>query len=241
VYPYIVGWNGYERKLSDCHWIELGAVLQKIHTQPLSEKLTTKLQRETWTPKWRRMAESYLDMAEKAAFDDPIASALAEFLKEEGPQIIDLIQKADLLASELHSKPLDFVLCHSDIHAGNVLIDSHDRLYIIDWDEPILAPKERDLMYAGGRQFLDHRTPQEEERLFYAGYGQVQVDAQVLAYYRYERIIADIAIFCEQIFDKKSPDEDRIQGLRFLKSNFLPNGTIEVAVNAERTITQERK
>jgi hypothetical protein len=43
-------------------------------------------------------------------------------------------------------------LCHSDIHAGNILIDVNDDFYIVDWDNPILAPKEHDLMFIGGGQ-----------------------------------------------------------------------------------------
>jgi len=50
-----------------------------------------------------------------------------------------------------------------------------------------------------------------------------------LAYYRDERIIQDIAAFCEQIFSSPAGGEDREQSLRYLKSNFLPNETIEIA------------
>ena len=95
--------------------------------------------------------------------------------------------------------PPEFVLCHSDIHAANLLVAADGALYIVDWDEPILAPKERDLMYAGGGQSFLGYTPQEEEALFYRGYGETQVDPVGLAYYRYERIIEDIAAFCEQL------------------------------------------
>ena len=46
--------------------------------------------------------------------------------------------------------PTLFVLCHSDIHGGNILIADTGELYVVDWDDPILAPKERDLMFIGG-------------------------------------------------------------------------------------------
>lgn len=42
---------------------------------------------------------------------------------------------------------LDFVLCHADFHDANLLIDPTGRLFIVDWDEIILAPKERDLVF----------------------------------------------------------------------------------------------
>ena len=38
-----------------------------------------------------------------------------------------------------------FVLCHSDIHAGNVLLGGNETIYIVDWDDPIMAPKELSL------------------------------------------------------------------------------------------------
>ena len=69
-------------------------------------------------------------------------------------------------------------MCHADLHAGNILIDANGAFYLVDWDTLILAPKERDLMYAGGGQFGEARTPQQEEALFYQGYGQTQIDHQ---------------------------------------------------------------
>ena len=39
-----------------------------------------------------------------------------------------------------------------------MLIHENSDIYIVDWDEPIMAPKERDLMFIGGakqaRDFL---------------------------------------------------------------------------------------
>ncbi len=55
------------------------------------------------------------------------------------------------------------MLCHSDIHGGNVLIAENDALYIVDWDEPIMAPKERDLMFIGGGIANVWNKPHEEE------------------------------------------------------------------------------
>jgi spectinomycin phosphotransferase len=126
-------------------------------------------------------------------------------------------------------------VCHSDIHAGNLLIGANDNLYIVDWDNPILAPKERDLMYAGGGQFGAARTPQAEETLFYRGYGQTQVDPIALAYYRYERIVQDIAEFCKQLLLTDEGGEDREQSLGYLVSNFLPNGVLEIAYQSDTT------
>jgi spectinomycin phosphotransferase len=106
--------------------------------------------------------------------------------------------------------------------AGNFLVDADDALYIIDWDNPILAPKERDLMFIGGAQGFRGYSAQEEEILFYRGYGQTQIDPIALAYYRFERIVEDIAIYCEQLLSTQRGGEDREQSLHYLKPNFFP-------------------
>jgi spectinomycin phosphotransferase len=86
----------------------------------------------------------------------------------------------------------------------------------------------------GGAQFGDGRTAQEEAALFYEGYGRTQINTTALAYYRYERIIEDIAVYCEQLFLTNEGGEDREQSLHYLKSNFLPNSTIAMAYEAEK-------
>ena len=132
-------------------------------------------------------------------------------------------------------------MCHSDIHAGNILIGADDAFYIVDWDNPILAPKERDLMFVGGGQGFTGHTPQEEETLFYRGYGETQIDPVALAYYRYERIIQDIAVYCEQLFLSDEGGEDRAQALRHFASNFLPRrhdrDRLQVGQNTDGEVT----
>ena len=67
------------------------------------------------------------------------------------------------------------------------------------------------------------------------GYGQTQIDAAALAYYRYERIVQDIALFSEQTLTAEKGNQDRVQALQYLMSNFLPAGTIELAYRSDRT------
>ena len=90
-------------------------------------------------------------------------------------------------------------------------------------------------MYAGGGQFANRRTPQEEEALFYQGYGRTAVDQTALAYYRYERIIEDLAIYCEQLLLSAAGGDDREQSLHYALSNFEPHGTIEIAYQMDKS------
>jgi spectinomycin phosphotransferase len=233
LYPFVEGQNAYKVDLSDRHWSELGAALKRIHTAVLPPALASCIPPEAYSPQWREIVKTFVERVENDAYDDPVAGELAAFLKARRNETLDLVGRAERLALALQARSPEFVLCHSDIHAGNILIDADQALYIVDWDNPILAFKERDLMSVGGGLMGAWRTPQEEETLFYQGYGPTPIDPAALAYYRYERIIQDIAIYCEQIFLTNEGGEDREQALRYLISNFLPNNTIELAYRSE--------
>jgi spectinomycin phosphotransferase len=235
VYPFVEGRNGYEIDLSDRHWSELGIVLKRLHTVEVPSALIGRIQRETYSPRWREIVKTFLERIDADSLDDSVAARLAAFLKAKREKILDLVGRAERLAQALQAGSPEFVLCHSDIHAGNCLIDADDAFYIVDWDEPIMAPKERDLMFIGGGLMGAGRTPQDEETLFYRAYGQTQIDPTALAYYRYERIIQDIAVFCERILLTTQGSEDREQCLHYLTSSFLPNNTIEIAYQSDKT------
>jgi len=238
LYPFVEGRNGYEVDLPDRHWVEFGRTLKRIHTAALPSALVSRIQQETYSPQWREIVKTFLKRVEDDRFADPVAVKLASVMRVKRDEIADLVGRAERLAHALDARSPAFVLCHSDIHAGNILIGADDAFYIVDWDNPILAPKERDLMFVGGGQGFTGHTPQEEEALFYWGYGEAQVDPVALAYYRYERIIQDIAVYCEQLLLSDEGGEDRAQSLQYLASNFLPNGTIEIAYQSDRTQTE---
>jgi spectinomycin phosphotransferase len=235
LYPFVEGHDGYEIDLSDRQWVDFGTALKRIHTAAVPPALIRRIQQETYSPQWREIVKTFLERVDDDAFDDPVAVRLAASLKARRDQILDLVGRAERLARALLSRPLEFILCHSDIHAGNILMDANGAFYIVDWDNPILAPKERDLMFVGGGQMGAGHTPQEEETLFYRGYGQTQIDPTALAYYRYERIIEDIAVFCEQIFLTDEGGKDREQSFLYLASNFVPNGVLEIAYRSDQS------
>ena len=236
LYPFVDGRNCYEICLSDHQWREFGATLKRIHTVILPPGLSGRIPAETYTPCWRERVRTFLQRVEQDTFPDPVAARLAAFLRARRREILDLVGRAGHLARALQAGSQESVLCHSDLHAGNLLIDASGTFYIVDWDDPILAPKERDLMFIGGAQgFLGH-TAREEETLFYQGYGPTRIDPIALAYYRYERIVQDIAVFCEQILLTGGDGQDREQSFRYLTSSFLPNGTIEMAYRSDRAL-----
>jgi len=233
-YPFIESRNAYEVGLSDQQWSDLGAALNQIHTIKLPLNLSRRIPREAYSDVWRAKLRGYQALVDTTKFHDPLAAELANTIKARRKMIVDLGQRAEHLAHGLLERPPQFVLCHADLHAGNILIENSGAFFIVDWDEPILAPKERDLMAIGAGLFGDWRTPQEEETPFYRGYGQASINLEALAYYRCERIIDDLAVECEQILLTSGGGRDREQAFTFFKSNFLPGGTIELAYRSDQ-------
>ena len=228
LYPFIEGKDGFDLDLSDHHRRILGAALKGIHTAQVPQELKRLIPQETFSPRWRESLKSFQAQVERNFFGDSTAAKLAEFMKSKRKEITHLIERTEQLTSELQSKPLELVLCHTDIHGGNILISNKDELYIVDWDNPLLAPKERDLMFIGGG--IDEIWQSaREEAVFYQGYGKTEINLTALAYFRYERIIQDLAVIGEQLLLTDEGGADRERSYGWFTSNFEPRNTIEIA------------
>ena len=183
--------------MDDPYWMELGSALHAIHNTHLPDALLNQMPRETYTPHWRDRLHQYHANALGPIHDnttDPAATRLIEFWRTNAAEIKAILERAEQLALRMPARNLPFVLCHTDIHAGNVLISTAGEFYIVDWDGPQMVPKERDLMFVGGGIGDVWNEPHQAD-LFYSGYGPAEVDLVAVAYYRYERIVQDMVEF----------------------------------------------
>jgi spectinomycin phosphotransferase len=233
LYPFIAGRDGYAVKLTPEQWREFGAALQRIHAARAPAALLERIPRETYSPFFRAQVKDFLRRVEETVFTDVVAVKTAALLQAKRAQILELIGRAEQYARELQARELEFVLCHTDLHAGNLLITPGGAFYLVDWDQPILAPKERDLMFIGGGQGFTGMTAAAEVALFYPGYGPARIDPAALGYYRCERIVQDIAAFGAQLLLTDAGGDDREQSYRYLASNFEPSGVIEIAYRGD--------
>lgn len=229
VYPFVVGKNAFEQGLTEQQWLEFGAAMRTFHSADIPAALTGRVRRETFSACWRDKVRYYLGKIQTEQYKEAVAAEMAAFLLANLGATLDLVERAERLAVALRGQEEEFILCHGDIHGWNLLVVDGRTFYMVDWDTLIFAPKERDLMFIGSGLAGKGFKPEEEEALFYHGYGAEQVDPVGLSYYRCERIVEDIAVFCEQIFLSDQGGEDRVQALDYLKSNYLPGGTIEMA------------
>lgn len=226
VYPFVEGQDGFNRDLSDNQWVMLGKAMRQVHEIEVPLSIQNKIRRETYSPQWRNFVRAIYQKMTLSG--DSTALKLIQFMQEHQAEILRLVDRAEELGHKLQDQKHPFVLCHSDIHGGNVLLHGNDLLYIVDWDAPIMAPKERDLMFIGGGVANVWNKPHEEQ-LFYSGYGNTQVNPEILAYYRHERIVEDIAEYGQLLLLTSEGGEDRPVMYQQFIDMFKPNGVVDIA------------
>jgi len=233
LFPFVAGQGGFTVPLAERQWIELGVALKGMHTAVVPPALAVSIPQEACPPCWRDLARTFLAQAEATTFADPVAAELAAFLRAKRDDIFRIVARADALGGTLRARSPAQVLCHADIHAGNVMVGTDQALSIVDWDTLTFAPKERDLMFVGGG-VGGVWNEIREEAWFYQSYGRAEIDPMVLAYYRYERIVQDIAAYGQQLLLTDEGGADRARGLQFFLDQFLPNNVVEIAFRTDR-------
>ncbi len=237
VYPFVKGQDGFSRNLTDTQWLKLGQALRQVHEMEVPPSIQSRVRREVYSPKWREAVRSLYMQMEAEPIGDESALKLLKFMKKNMLAIRRLVDRAEQLGQMLQDQSPKFVLCHSDIHGGNVLMDGDDAIYIVDWDDPIMAPKERDLMFIGGGVANVWNKP-HEEKFFYKGYGKTDVNATILTYYRHERIVEDISEFGQELLLTTYGGEDRPEMYKQFIGMFEPNGVVEIAFKTDEDLVR---
>ena len=224
LYPFITGNEAMKVGVTDSQWTEFGSTLKRIHLTNLPSEISQYVSCETFIPRWSNSAKELHKQINARSYDDPYRKELAAFWKENNETIQTLIERAESLGQRLQQADVEFLLCHADIHTANILLTQEQELFIVDWDDTLLAPKERDLMFVLGEK--------REERLFLKGYGTMEINPLVLAYYGYEWCVQEIGDFGERVFLMKDAGEntkkDAVEG--FMKL-FSHGDVIEAAFN----------
>lgn len=231
VQPFIEGVNGFSQMLTADQWKFLGKSLKKIHEIEIPSAIKMQLRQETFSSKWcNQVQEQYQIFIDNPSADignDKIAKKVLSFLKTNRHTIQRLVNRAEELAQKCQIDASISVLCHADLHAGNILING-ENIYIIDWDDPMLAPKERDLMFIGGG-VGNVWNKQNEAQLFYQGYGETHINKNLLAYYRYERIIEDIAVYVQELLLTSMNTKNSLEMYQHLVSQFDQSDVVAIA------------
>jgi spectinomycin phosphotransferase len=235
LYPFVEGRSGRSRGLTTEQWTELGTTIARIHAVEPSPEVMAVLPVEQFVPapRWIEPLEWVLAGEHRSQSHDELAAPVAAFLDERRAEMRVLLDRTRDLGRELRGQRLERVLCHSDLHLNNVMVDTQERLHLVDWDQPILAPRECDLMLLSGTAFGGFAEGSAEQAAFLAGYGPVSANPVVMAYYYHERVTTDLGSFAHELYWlPDADDETRWAAARWLRVIFEPGRSADAARQA---------
>ena len=232
LFPWICGESGWVRELTARQYREWGSTMRAIHETAINRDLAAVLPQENYDVRWLKRLDAV--EAAMACGDTEDAIARRMMLAWQGQSAeIDLARRRYLkLTRRFAARSAEAVLCHADIHGANILIDERGEIYIVDWDEVIIAPKERDLMF-----FIDDGQSAAATASFLSGYGDCAVDAIGLAYYRYDWVMQEFCDNGERVFLNSSLSAtDREFAVSEFCRLFAPDDVVACADRANRAI-----
>lgn len=217
VYPLVDGVNGMQSGLTEQQWRTFGSFVGELHA--ISPPPELAVAAETYRPVALDTLPRIDDAVSKRSTDERAA-----FWTDHRDEIFALAAHTEELGRALEQLGLPFVLCHSDLHTNNVMIDRDGGLWVIDWDEPTCAPKERDLMFVVGGIHTGLVEP-HETGWFLEGYGDdPAVDPLALAYYRHAWAVQDIGLYGARAYLESSS-----VAFGFFQRFFAPGAIVEIA------------
>ena len=238
LYPFIEGdtsWSG----MTDEQWKETGAIFKRIHHAPLPASGFESIQKETFdVTKYSKLIHAfevqYLLRNDERRISKAQNTLLSSWRAHQST-ISTVVTHMENLATILQTQSLPYVICHADLHPANLLRDQNGHVHVIDWDEVMLAPKERDFIFV--REAL---TDTYNVSPFFQGYGQVEINWIALTYYRYERVIQDVIECTREVFFKDDVSEEARADAAQLFDEVLSNdGEIMAALETAMHLPEE--
>ena len=200
LYPFITGESGWLPRMTDAQWQALGATLRQIHTTELPPAGFALLRTETFDPggyrRWVEVFETRHIATASPESDNQNQRALRSSWIAHQATISEATTALETLAGVLWGRSGKLVICHADLHPGNLIRDAAGQVFVVDWNDVMLAPKERDFLFIEGAPV--DAAGRQASSPFFQGYGAAEIDWAALTYYLWERVIQDV-IECAQI------------------------------------------
>ncbi|GHO61928.1 spectinomycin phosphotransferase [Ktedonobacter sp. SOSP1-52] len=217
LYPFIDGDSSWNPGMDDTYWRSLGAAFKQIHQINQPAEVFQGVRKEAFElAEYRRGVRTIEARLAQFVGDSASEQSLYRNWMAYQATIHAVMDSMEKLADHLRQQAGPLVICHADLHTANIIRTSDGEVFIIDWDDIMLAPRERDFIFVGDAQAADPPAP------FFQGYGEVAFDWRALKYYRLERVIQDLIEDASQVlFRADLDDETKIGAARLLEANLL--------------------
>jgi len=190
-----------------------GVTLAKIHN--LSSRLTAYPPKESFEFKHKKTFENETMDIINSNDKSEVATNLRNLLKERKKEIFQIFDNFLEVSKKCKKQKWHVVITHGDA-PGNILVKSPKNFYIIDWDDILLAPAERDLWFF------------EEKEEFINGYKSVfpdfSLNQDAVSYYTYSRYLNDLVDYWREIVGENSLSHKRKNFQQMRKELFEKSG-----------------
>ncbi|MGV9212949.1 phosphotransferase enzyme family protein [Micromonospora sp. RB23] len=239
VVPWVSDLRALDGPMSEAHWRAYGELLAAVHAVPVTGELERLLPGggdayPTIVAATRDVAGRLRDRADSG---DPLVAELAAVWSANAERVSTVLGGVERLAAD-RSGPA--VVCHGDPHLGNLLLGPDGQVWLIDWDDAVLAPRECDLMFVVGGVLAFAPITAEQEKAVLAGYGVVDIDAVRLAWFLAVRALDDLSDWTRQAWDPTASLDDRATAARIVHGLVSPVGLVTLADTALRDVAERR-
>ena len=120
------------------------------------------------------------------------------------------------------------VLCHTDLHGGNMIMNDSGELYILDWEGALVAPPEHDLFaFAWEDRFMDVFFRNYEQE-----FGSTSLDSSVFGFYYYRRNLEDLTDWIVRILYENTDEEQDEHDLKGIAEDCIEDWPyFEITIN----------
>jgi spectinomycin phosphotransferase len=144
--------------------------------------------------------------------DTPGKRGLRRLLLPRRAEILELLERLKELQALVRAGDVERVICHTDLHGGNLILDDRGRLHVLDWEGAMFAPAEHDLFFfAWEERFWELFLPRYER-----AFRPVRLDSATFGFYSYRRNLEDLAEWIVRILyenNGQAQDREDLQGI----------------------------
>ncbi|RYG35650.1 aminoglycoside phosphotransferase family protein [bacterium] len=223
-YPFVEGHNGFYERLTLDRWRAFGGAMREIHAAVVPAEVLAQVEVETFDPPEFEILKRFVE-------DPP--EPLRAPIERHRAALERILRGTRKFGQACREKRWTMGLCHADIHVGNVHLTPDGGLRIVDWDEPRIAPRERDLMFiCGGGIMSGHGAA--EEAAFFEGYGPASPDPLGLTYYRFAWATMDLSEYLRATFHPATDDAScGREASESFERLFQPGEVVDLAFRSE--------
>jgi spectinomycin phosphotransferase len=233
----VVPWVGQRRALDggmgQAQWRGLGRILAQVHATGTHDPVPAVL--PIAQPDPDRLVGRARAMPERLARcsdDGALLQELRDLWGAHRARVLAVADRAESLATSPAWATTRHVVCHADPHAGNIVLGPDTEVWLLDWDDAELAPREADLMFALGGVLAFAPITADEQRPFFEGYGTTDWNKDLIGYFQCVRALVDVLSWSEEAMASAHRTTTRSrEALEIVRGILSPAGLVSHALS----------